>query len=168
MTLNELNQLDPQVAATCFRQCCVSEAWIQGMLQERPFSSEAALLAEASRIWAGLEKSDYLQAFEGHPKIGDVGSLRAKYADTKALAAGEQSSVDSANEATINALAKGNQQYEARFGYIFIVCATGKSAEEMLALLTERLHNDAQTEIHLAASEQNKITQIRLQKLLQN
>ncbi|QEW08045.1 2-oxo-4-hydroxy-4-carboxy-5-ureidoimidazoline decarboxylase [Nitrincola iocasae] len=168
MTLNELNQLDPQAAATCFRQCCVSEAWVQGMLQARPFSSEASLFAEASRIWAGLERNDYLQAFEGHPKIGDVSSLRAKYADTKALAAGEQSSVDSANEATINALAEGNQQYEARFGYIFIVCATGKSAEEMLALLTERLHNDTETEIHLAAAEQNKITQIRLQKLLQN
>lgn len=168
MTLNELNQLDPQAAATCFRQCCVSEAWVQGMLQARPFSNEAALFAEASQIWAGLDKSDYLQAFEGHPKIGDVSSLRAKYADTKALAAGEQSSVDSANEAILNALAEGNRQYEARFGYIFIVCATGKSAEEMLALLTKRLANDPETEIHLAAEEQRKITRIRLEKLLQD
>lgn len=168
MTLNELNQLDPQAAATCFQQCCVSEAWVQGMSQARPFSNEAALFAEASRIWAGLKKSDYLQAFEGHPKIGDVSSLRTKYADTKALAASEQASLESANDATLIALAAGNQQYEARFGYIFIVCATGKSAGEMLALLKQRLSNNPETEIYLAAEEQNKITHIRLQKLLQS
>lgn len=168
MTLNEFNQLDLNTAHNQLRQCCVSEAWIQGMLKERPFSHESTLFEAASRIWNQLDHADYLQAFEGHPKIGDISSLRAKYADTKALATNEQSSVNHANEATLRALAEGNQQYETRFGYIFIVCATGKSAEEMLSMLSQRLLNDPETEIRLAAAEQDKITRIRLRKLLQN
>lgn len=168
MTLNEFNQLDTPSARYQLRQCCVSDAWIEAMLTARPFTTAAQLFSTAERIWAALTQQDYLQAFEGHPKIGDVGSLRAKYADSKALAAGEQASVNHADEATLQALAAGNQAYEERFGFIFIVCATGKSAAEMLALLQARLENDRNTEIQLAAAEQQKITQIRLAKLLQD
>lgn len=165
MTLDQFNSLEQVAAADHLRQCCVSERWIQGMLAARPFDSLEALYTAANSVWLNLDKNDYLQAFEGHPKIGDVESLRAKYAHTKALAAGEQASVNQADEATLGALAEGNAEYEARFGYIFIVCATGKSAEEMLALLKERLHNDPTYEIHVAAAEQHKITCIRLEKL---
>lgn len=167
MTLTELNQLDKETAAHHFRQCCVSEAWIAGMIDAMPFDSMQSLYTAADRIWLALKPSDFKEAFEGHPKIGDVGSLRAKYANTKALAAGEQSSVQQADEETLQALADGNTAYEQRFGYIFIVCATGKSAEEMLTLLKERLHNDPDYEIKVAAAEQQKITRIRLEKLLQ-
>jgi len=167
MTLTELNQLDKKTAAHHFRQCCVSEAWIAGMLEAMPFDSSQALYTAADRIWLGLQPSDFKEAFEGHPKIGDVSSLRAKYANTKELAAGEQSSVKQADEPTLQALAEGNAAYEQRFGYIFIVCATGKSAEEMLSLLQARLNNDPDYEIKIAAAEQQKITRLRLQKFLQ-
>lgn len=167
MTLTELNQLDKEMAANHFRQCCVSEAWIAGMLDAMPFDSSQALYTAADRVWLGLAPSDFKQAFEGHPKIGDVSSLRAKYANTKALAEGEQSSVKQADEDTLHALAAGNTAYEQRFGYIFIVCATGKSAQEMLSLLKARLNNDPEFEINIAAAEQQKITRLRLEKLLQ-
>lgn len=167
MTLTELNQLDRQTVAHHFRQCCVSDAWVEGMLNARPFDSTESLYNAADQIWSGLHNKDYLQAFEGHPKIGDVSSLRAKYADTKALAAGEQASVNQADDATVLALAEGNNAYEKRFGYIFIVCATGKSAAHMLDLLNARLTNEPDLEIQLAAAEQQKITRIRLEKLLQ-
>ncbi|RAU18864.1 2-oxo-4-hydroxy-4-carboxy-5-ureidoimidazoline decarboxylase [Nitrincola tibetensis] len=166
MTLNEFNQLDTLAAANALRQCCVSEAWVVRMLGARPFEYEHELYATAEACWQGLDRADYLQAFEGHPKIGDVGSLRAKYANTKVLAAGEQAAVSDADEQTLRALAEGNTAYEARFGYIFIVCATGKSAEEMLSLLNARLSNSPDDELAIAAAEQNKITLIRLQKML--
>ncbi|MEQ8802229.1 MAG: 2-oxo-4-hydroxy-4-carboxy-5-ureidoimidazoline decarboxylase, partial [Haliea sp.] len=114
-----------------------------------------------------LGEADLLEAFEGHPKIGDVNSLKAKYSSTKALAAGEQSSVDEAGDAIIEALARGNSEYEEKFGFIFIVCATGKSAREMSGLLQARLPNDRATELANAAGEQRKIFQIRLSKLLE-
>jgi OHCU decarboxylase len=106
-----------------------------------------------------------LAAFAAHPRIGDVDSLRTKFAHTKTWASGEQAGVDAASEDTLIRLADGNDAYFDRFGYIFIVCATGKSADQMLALLEARLPNDAVTELPIAAAEQRKITQLRLQKL---
>ena len=109
---------------------------------------------------------DYLEAFEGHPRIGDVESLAKKYANTKGWAGGEQKGLESADREVLQRLAKGNADYEAKFGHIFIVCATGKSAAEMLALLEARMPNDPKTEVMVAAEEQNKITRLRLKKLL--
>tara|TARA_R110002167_G_scaffold9744_5_gene45111 strand:+ start:9946 stop:10458 length:513 start_codon:yes stop_codon:yes gene_type:complete len=166
MTLEQLNQLPADEAATAFAQCCVSQRWIQQMVAARPFLSAEQLQQQAENFWQALAEADYLEAFEGHPKIGDVSSLQQKYASTKALAAGEQSSVNAANDAIINALAEGNQSYEQRYGFIFIVCATGKSAAEMLALLQARLSNNRATEVQNAADEQAKITRIRINKLL--
>lgn len=166
MTLEQLNQLSAADAATAFAQCCVSQRWIQQMIATRPFVSLEQLYRAADDIWQGLEEADYLEAFEGHPKIGDVSSLQQKYASTKALAAGEQSGVNAANDAIINALAEGNQSYEQRYGFIFIVCASGKSAAEMLALLQARLNNNRATEVQNAADEQARITRIRINKLL--
>ncbi|WP_369856497.1 2-oxo-4-hydroxy-4-carboxy-5-ureidoimidazoline decarboxylase [Candidatus Thalassolituus haligoni] len=166
MTLEQLNQLPADEAATAFAQCCVSQRWIQQMVAARPFLSAEQLQQQAENFWQALAEADYLEAFEGHPKIGDISSLQQKYASTKALAAGEQSSVNAANDAIINALAEGNQSYEQRYGFIFIVCATGKSAAEMLALLQARLSNNRATEVQNAADEQAKITRIRINKLL--
>ncbi len=166
MSLEEINSAASPQTENQFRQCCTSEAWIKRMVAGRPYADESALRSAADQNWATLCEADYLQAFEGHPKIGDVSSLKEKYANTKALAAGEQSSVEQANEETLHKLARGNQDYEEKFGFIFIVCATGKSALEMSNLLQARLPNGRENEIKNAAEEQRKIFQIRIGKLL--
>ncbi|MBK8454454.1 MAG: 2-oxo-4-hydroxy-4-carboxy-5-ureidoimidazoline decarboxylase [Thiofilum sp.] len=166
MRIAKLNQLPAAQLTTAFTQCCVAQRWVSQMVQSLPFVSEAQLFEKADTIWAALDEADYLEAFEGHPKIGDVSSLKQKYANTKALASGEQSSVNQASDEVLQRLAAGNHAYEAKFGFIFIVCATGKSAAEMLALLEARLPNERTIEVQNAAEEQRKITRIRLEKLL--
>lgn len=136
------------------------------MADARPFSTVEDMHQAALDIWADLTERDYLQAFEGHPKIGDVNSLRKKYASTKGLASNEQSGVNSADEQTLIDLANANDEYFEKNGFIFIVYATGKSAAQMLAILQARLPNDRATEIKNAAVEQSKITALRLNKLL--
>jgi 2-oxo-4-hydroxy-4-carboxy-5-ureidoimidazoline decarboxylase len=165
-TLTELNALSIDDARFAFMNCCTAARWAETMLNSRPFTSIQHCHSRAAEVWNNMEEVDFLEAFDGHPKIGDVSSLRQKYAHTKALATGEQSSVNSADETTIQALAAGNAQYEAQNRFIFIVCATGKSAEEMLELLKIRLRNDRETELALAAAQQALITEIRLNKLL--
>ncbi len=137
------------------------------MEQSRPFSDSQSLLEKADEVWALSTKADLLEAFEGHPEIGNVSSLREKYRNTEKLAGHEQSGVNTANEDTLQVLAQGNNDYKDKFGFIFIVCATGKSAEEMLQLLQQRLPNSRNEELENAAEEQRKITQIRLKKLLE-
>ena len=166
MRLEQFNQLECDACYQLLRQCCVSTRWIERMEQARPFTDLEQLQHSADQIWQQLAMPDYLEAFEGHPKIGDIDSLKAKYAWTKALASGEQSGAAQASEAVLQALAEGNEAYEKRFGFIFIVCASGKSAEEMLQLLQQRLDNDLETELKIAAAEQAKITRLRLNKML--
>lgn len=166
MTLAALNDLTEQQALQTFMQCCTSTQWVEKMVASRPFADIGAMTDAANRCWQGLTEADYLEAFDGHPKIGDVNSLRAKYANTKALASGEQSAVNQASDEVLKALSQGNDDYFNQFGFIFIVCATGKSAAEMLALLKTRLPNDRATELKNAAEEQRKIFQLRLEKLL--
>lgn len=166
MNLAQLNSLTVEQATQCFMQCCTSSTWVSAMVQSRPFTDRHDLTAKADLAWRGLAEKDYLEAFDGHPQIGNVDTLRAKYANTKALASGEQSAVSQASEQIIAALAKGNADYLKKFGFIFIVCATGKSAEQMLALLAARLPNDKTTELVNAAEEQRKIFHLRLEKLL--
>ena len=132
------------------------------MLRRRPFGSHQQLLADAREVWWSLEPLDWREAFTHHPKIGDREVLRSRFASTRGLAETEQAGVASAADDTLDALARGNQAYEDRFGYIFIVCATGKTADEILALLQARMTNDAAPEIRIAAEEQAKITAIRL------
>lgn len=120
----------------------------------------------ADEIWRALAPADWLEAFSHHPRIGERKSALSQSARATAWAAGEQSAVDQANDDTRAALAEANREYEDRFGYIYIVCATGKSAEEMVTLARERLRNDPDVELRLAAEEQRKITRIRLEKLL--
>ena len=166
MTLDGLNKLSVSDAAQAFNQCCAAQTWVQRMVAERPFANIEALIKAAERIWHTMSEADFLEAFQAHPQIGNVDTLRAKYANTKILAAGEQSSVAVASEQILQDLAQGNRDYLEKFGFIFIVFATGKSAEQMLSLLQARLPNDRQTEIKNAAEEQSKITVLRLRRLL--
>lgn len=166
MSLEELNALPRDQAEARFRDCCAAGPWVQGMVDNRPYPSREALFERSDRLWPALTEADWLQAFEAHPKIGDVDSLRKKYASSKALASGEQAGARQAPEAVLQRLKTGNDAYLAKFGFIFIVCATGKSAEEMLELLEARLPNTREQEIRNAAREQAKITEIRLEKLV--
>ncbi len=166
MTLKELNEIPREEFLAKMMTCCTSTNWGQLMEASRPFSDQKQLKDKALAHWQTLTKNDFLEAFDGHPKIGDVTSLKMKYANTKDLASNEQSGVNHASDTIIEELAVYNQTYERRYGFIFIVCATGKSAEEMLAILKERINNEPNDELQIAAREQAKITNIRLEKLL--
>src|SRR5829696_5291413 len=166
MQLTELNQLSPSQLKAELTKCCGSSAWVEKMASLFPFTDKEELFQKAVEVWNGLDEEGWLEAFQHHPKIGDVKSLQEKFASTAKWASGEQASVQQASLETIEQLAEANQQYKAKFGYIFIVCATGKSAEEMLEILQSRLPNTPQEEIKIAAAEQAKITQLRLRKLL--
>lgn len=155
----------PAVRAELER-CCGSSEWVEQMLQFYPFQSPEQLLSLAEQVADQLAEDDWLEAFHHHPQIGDLDALKAKFAATADLAGNEQAGSVNASEATLEALAKGNQAYLEKFGFIFIVCATGKTADEMLALLQERLPHDRDTELRIAAGEQRKITRLRLEKLL--
>ena len=149
-------------ARTFLTTCCGSGRWVDRMIQRRPYNSDEALLHAARDIWFSLTPSDWLEAFSHHQKIGDRASLSARFPQTARLSATEQASVEAAADATLDALANLNRAYEEKFGYIFIICATGRRAEEMLELLRSRLDNDPETELRIAADEQAKITALRL------
>lgn len=138
------------------------------MLARRPFGTLAALLQAAGEVWFALPADDWLDAFAHHPRIGDRAALRARFPATAHLSEQEQSHVDGASDEVLDALAQANDEYSAKFGWIFIVCATGRTAAEMLALLRVRLANDPATEIRIAAAEQSKITELRLRRLEEN
>lgn len=163
MQLRELNQLKSEEAEQLLLSCCGSHQWAKSMAARIPFPNIETLLSEASGIWLSLNEKDFLQAFAAHPKIGDINALRNNYASTTQA---EQGQVTLADENVLMALRELNQAYAEKFGFIFIVCATGKSAEEMLALLRARIDNERAAELNTAANEQEKITLIRLKKLL--
>jgi 2-oxo-4-hydroxy-4-carboxy-5-ureidoimidazoline decarboxylase len=160
-----LNSLGECEAHAALLRCCGSTHWAERMASQRPFADFDTLLDTARTVWKNLVRADWLEAFAAHPKIGDLGSLRAKFAQTATWSEQEQAGVATTAESTLQALAAGNRAYEEKFGFIFIVCATGKSAEEMLALLRQRLGNSAADELRIAAAEQEKITGLRLQRL---
>ena len=166
MTLHEFNILPKQQLIEELMKCCGLSAWVKRMLPFIPADDMIELLEDAEEEWNNCSEEDWKEAFSHHPKIGDVESLTKKFASTAQWAAGEQSVVNVASKETIEALAEGNRLYEEKFGYIFIVCATGRSAEEMLMLLRSRLKNKPEEEILIAADEQNKITKLRIEKLL--
>ena len=167
MTLSELNSLPKPDLAEALQKCCGAMAWVENMAAKFPIVDAETLLAQATTTWNSLPEADWREAFTHHPKIGgNVAALREKFASTSTWAEGEQASVREASQETLEALAAGNTEYEQKFGYIFIVCATGKSADEMLGLLLARLPNKPEDEILIAAGEQDKITRIRLEKLL--
>jgi 2-oxo-4-hydroxy-4-carboxy-5-ureidoimidazoline decarboxylase len=165
MNLDLINSFPNSQAHAAFLRCCGARRWADRMTARRPFGSKADLLAAAEQIWQALPRADWLEAFAAHPEIGDLQALRSRFATTAEWAAKEQAQVAQAPEATLQALAQGNRQYQAKFGYLFLVCASGKTADEMLALLEERLQNAPEAELYLAALEQEKITRLRLEKL---
>jgi 2-oxo-4-hydroxy-4-carboxy-5-ureidoimidazoline decarboxylase len=160
-----LNGLAPDQARQALARCCGSTAWVEGMLARRPFADEGQLYAAAAAVWRTLARADFLEAFSQHPPIGARDTAGDASGATRDWAAEEQGRVADAGRDVVAALGAANRAYAARFGYIFIVCATGKSADEMLALLRARLGNDPETELGVAAAEQAKITRLRLEKL---
>jgi 5-hydroxyisourate hydrolase/2-oxo-4-hydroxy-4-carboxy-5-ureidoimidazoline decarboxylase len=167
MNLQDFNNKEKSDARAALFQCCSSNKWADTLMKHYPFKSEASLVEQANNIWYDeCDESDWRESFTHHPKIGDVKSLEKKFASTKHLAGKEQAGVDSATSVTIQALAKANTDYEDKNDFIFIVCATGKSAEEMLRLAEDRLRNQKEEEVQIAMGEQSKITIIRFNKLM--
>jgi 5-hydroxyisourate hydrolase / 2-oxo-4-hydroxy-4-carboxy-5-ureidoimidazoline decarboxylase len=161
MTIKAFNKLNKEEKAKQLMSCCGSSTWAALMMKQFPFANEEQLVETATDIWYNqCESIDWLESFTHHPKIGDVKSL------TKKFAGKEQASVAAATKKIITALANANKEYEAKFGFIFIVCATGKSATEMLRLMEDRLSNSIGEELHIAMGEQMKITILRFQKLI--
>lgn len=165
-TLNALNTLPAEDAFKTLMRCCGSTRWANAMVNRRPFESVEALHKAADIEWESVEREDVLEAFTHHPRIGaDIAQLREKYASTASWSSGEQNAVTQAREDILEALRDGNVAYEKKFGFIFIVCATGKSAEEMLQILNARIPNESAEELAIAKGEQQKITHLRLEKL---
>lgn len=167
MKLDAFNALTYDEAMKDLIRCCGAKRWAEQMVAHRPYRTVDEVFAAAEQAWARMDRADILQAFTHHPKIGDVASLRAKFGSTSQWAAGEQAGVQAATDEILARLARGNELYEQKFGYIFIVCATGKTAAEMVELLEKRLPNRPADELKIAAGEQARITRIRLGKLLQ-
>ncbi|MEO1260536.1 MAG: 2-oxo-4-hydroxy-4-carboxy-5-ureidoimidazoline decarboxylase [Bacteroidota bacterium] len=169
MEIEQLNKLDEDALTAGFLKCCSSVNWVSQLIDKRPFKSKDELFLTAKKIWSEkCDRTDWLEAFKAHPKIGDINSLAKKFAGTKNWSSNEQAGVKAASMKTLGALAVGNENYEQRFGYIFIVCATGKSAAEMLRILNSRINNTPEKEILIAMQEQHKITEIRIKKWLMN
>ena len=165
-SVNRLNELSAHDAQVEFLKCCGSSKWARAMADARPFAGEEELFAKADDISSSLQDEDWLEAFRAHPKIGEKRAAVAQSHQAQKWSAHEQSGVAEASAGTISQLAERNREYEERFGFIFIVCASGKSSDEMLAILNSRIDNEPQTELRIASEEQSKITRLRLEKLL--
>ena len=168
MTVGEVNALPVARATELFTSCCGSARWVSQMVTRRPFESRASVLVVADEIWGALTNSDWLEAFAHHPRIGEKAAAVEQSERGRDWSASEQADVTRASESIRLAQQDMNAQYERRFGYIYIVCATGKSANEMFAIARERLSNDPVAELKIAAEEQRKIMRLRLEKLLDN
>ena len=166
MNLTKLNQLTLEQAHEEFYKCCACHRLCKELSEDRPYKDLFDLLSRAEALWNGFGEPEFLEAFKGHSKIGDLDSLKKKYVNTRQWSIQEQAGIQAVDDKTLTELIEFNQLYEERFGFIFIVCATGKTASEMLAILKSRINNDAATELKTAAGEQAKITKIRLEKLL--
>lgn len=164
--LQRLNRLPAEAARQELLTCCGSRAWAKLLAIRRPFPDEEALLAAADEVWWSLSPDDWLEAFRAHPRIGERQAEAGQTEREQAWSAREQAGVAAAAEETRAALARGNREYEERFGHIYIVCAAGRSAAELLDTLRSRLTNEPAAELRVAAEEQRKITRLRLSKLL--
>ena len=164
--IGKLNRLPAEEARAALLACCGSARWADEVSALRPFWDVGQLLNIGGRVWRELGAGDWLEAFSAHPKIGESKAEKETGAEARAWAEGEQARARDATRETRDALAAANREYEERFGFIFIICATGRSAEEMLAALRARLPNDPETELRTAAAEQWRITELRLRKFL--
>ena len=161
-----LNSLTTEQAAQELLHCCGSKRWTSAVAEARPYATLDALITQANEIWWSLDRDDWLEAFRSHPKIGEKKAADPVSAQANQWSGQEQAGVAAASRETTNALAALNRAYEFKFGYIFIICATGKTSAEMLAAVRERLQHDPDDELRIAAAEQSKITELRLKKLL--
>jgi 2-oxo-4-hydroxy-4-carboxy-5-ureidoimidazoline decarboxylase len=152
-------------AAEILGSCCGSSRWVKEMVRRRPFGSVADVLASADEAWDSTRDDDWREAFSHHPRIGEQQPAATQSSRAADWSANEQGSVQSATDTVLSELSRINREYEERFGHIYIVCATEKSPEEMLAIAKKRLSNAPEKEIRVAAEEQRKITQVRLRRL---
>ena len=162
----KLNRLGEEEARAALLACCGSARWADAVAALRPFWDVGQLLNIAGRVWRELPREDWLEAFRAHPKIGESKAERETGAEARSWSEGEQARARDASAGTLDELARANREYEERFGFIFIVCATGRTAEEMLGLLRARLANEPEEELRVAAGEQWRITELRLKKFL--
>ena len=164
--LETLNSLSQERVDSEFLKCCGSRNWARTMAEARPFASVDQLLTKADSLWRSLSHEDWLEAFRAHPKIGEKKAATTQSKQAEKWSTQEQAGTQEATAETKAALAEGNRKYMDRFGFIFIICASGNSADEMLASLNNRLQNDPETELVIASEEQRKITRLRLEKLV--
>ncbi len=162
-----LNELPSAEAASAFRDCCGSTVWAERMSASRPFAMLENLYTAAEDIWFALTPADHLEAFAAHPQIGSKKAAPSQKRRAADWSAGEQSGVQDAADSVREQLAEANRLYKNKFGFIFIVYASGKTADEMLAICRARQGNSVETELKIAAQEQHKITETRLNKLLE-
>ncbi len=166
-TLTRWNSLDQDAAAKAILPCCGSRAWAAKLAALRPIADEATLLAESTTVWQALPEDAWQEAFDSHPRIGEQKAQKDATAESLKASAKEQSVALSADEAAKLALKEANRRYEQRFGRIFIICASGRSAHEILAALEARMNNDDATELREAAEQQRQITALRLKRWLE-
>lgn len=164
--LERLNSLPADEAQLEFLKCCGSKEWARRVCQARPFSNINELVKESETVWWSLDRRDWLEAFRSHPKIGERKATNVGAAAAEKWSAQEQAGIERASQDTKLMLAELNERYEAKFGFIFIICAAGKGSDEMLASLRERIANDLEDELQNAATEQAKITELRIKKLV--
>ena len=162
------NSLDPADAAREVLPCCGSQAWAAALASRRPITDAETLIATSDRLWLALPEEAWHEAFDSHPRIGQKHAQTHATAESLRWSAQEQSSALSDDDAAMLALEEANRRYEEKFGRIFIVCATGKTAAEMLTILEARMKNDAATELREAAEQQRQITQLRLHRWLES
>ena len=160
-----MNSIPQDEAVEALLQCCGSKRWAEEVTNARPYATSETLFAKANSIWWSLPPNDWLEAFRSHPKIGEKKAAAPVSDQSRQWSGQEQSGVNTASRETVDALAALNWAYEQKFGFIFIICATGKTSDEMLESLKKRLENDPETELPIAAAEQSKITELRLKKL---
>jgi 2-oxo-4-hydroxy-4-carboxy-5-ureidoimidazoline decarboxylase len=165
MNIDSINSLTAVDLGSRLKECCHCSNWAERVAVSAPFSSADILVECCATLWLKASEDEILEAFSGHPQIGDMNALRNKYAST---ASAEQGQVTGADESVLLALRERNQAYLEKFGFIFIVCATGKSASEMLALLEARINNSRDEELVNGAREQGEIMKLRLAKLLED
>jgi 2-oxo-4-hydroxy-4-carboxy-5-ureidoimidazoline decarboxylase len=161
------NELQTGEAAKEILSCCGASSWANAMAGKRPFEDEAAVLITSDEVWLKLEPAAWMEAFKSHPKIGESRAATPQGEHSAQWSKQEQKNAAFASDEIKLALAEGNREYEKKFGFIFIVCATGKSAGEILAILRRRLQNGKEIELREAAEEQRQITQLRLKKWLE-
>jgi OHCU decarboxylase len=165
-SVRDVNSMSADRAAVLLVDCCGSSRWVTRMVERRPFDSRNGVLAAADEIWRSLSPADFLEAFAHHPRIGEQSGAIPQGRQGSEWSANEQSALDAEDRELREELREINREYERRFGYVYIVCATGKTGAELLEIARNRLTNDAETELAVAAEEQRKITGLRLEKLL--